>query len=64
MLSNYQKMDINILLSMVNMKLRNEQQTLDNFCVSYLLDKEILLQRFTRHSIRYDRGQNQFKDNA
>ena len=35
MLENYKKMDVNMLLSIVNMKLRNESQTLEDLCVTY-----------------------------
>lgn len=61
MLSNYEKMDINMLFSIVNMKLRNEQQTLDSFCARYQLKKAILLQRFTSNKMAYDEVQKQFK---
>lgn len=56
-------MDINMLLSIVNMKLRNEKQTLEHFCVNYQLDKDFLLQRFIDHSLTYDMEQKQFKNN-
>jgi len=61
MLANYQKMDINMLLSIVNMKLRDEKQSLDNFCISYQLDKALLLQRLANHAFIFDEVQNQFK---
>lgn len=61
MLSNYQKMDINMLLSIVNMKLRNEKQTLEAFCITYQLEQVTLLERFKSHSLIYDATQNQFK---
>ena len=61
MLSNYQKMDINMLLSIVNMKLRNEKEMLEGFCIHYQLDKNLLLQRFKTHGLTYDKKQNQFK---
>jgi len=64
MLSNYQMMDINILLSIVNMKLRNEKHTLDDFCISYQLDKTILCQRFEHHHLTFNEAQNQFKKTA
>ena len=64
MLSNYKQMDINILLSVVNMKLRNEKHTLDDFCICYQLDKSILLQRFEQHAFTFNEEQKQFKHNA
>lgn len=64
MLSNYQMMDINMLLSIVNMKLRNEKHTLDDFCISYQLDKMILCQRFENYHLTFNEAQNQFKKTA
>ncbi len=61
MLSNYKTMDINMLLSIVNMKLRNEKQPLENFCISYCVDQEVLLQRFSSSGLVYDTTQRQFK---
>lgn len=61
MLTNYQKMDINMLLSIVNMKLRDEQQSLENFCIRYQLDKALLLQRLASHAFIFDETQSQFK---
>jgi len=64
MLENYKKMDVNMLLSIVNMKLRNEKQTLDNFCINYQLDKAILLVRLENHGFIYDLNHNQFKQGS
>lgn len=61
MLENYKKMDINMLLSIVNMKLRNEKQTLENFCLTYQLDKSELTTRLEQHGFIYDLTDNQFK---
>ena len=61
MLTNYKKMDINMLLSIVNMKLRNEKSTLEQFCRIYQLDKQVLQQRFERHGFIFDAQQRQFK---
>lgn len=61
MLENYQKMDINMLLSIVNMKLRNENQTLENFCITYELNRDRLIQRLKDHDFIYDPTNNQFK---
>ncbi len=60
-LSNYKTMDINILHSIVNMKLRNEKQTLNNFCSEYQIEQSALLQRFNKIDLIYDVEQNQFK---
>lgn len=64
MFSHYQHMDINMLLSIVNMKLRNEQQPLADFCIRYQIDQAILLQRFAEHHFAYDAQQNQIKVSA
>jgi len=50
-----------MLHSIVNMKLRNEKQTLDNFCSDYQVEQSILLQRFNNIDLIYDIEQNQFK---
>ncbi|MCP4320566.1 MAG: DUF4250 domain-containing protein [Alteromonadales bacterium] len=54
-------MDINMLHSIVNMKLRNEKQTLKNFCCEYQIEQSALLQRFNKIDLIYDVEQNQFK---
>ncbi len=54
-------MDINMLHSIVNMKLRNEKQTLKDFCSEYQIDQSALLQRFDKIDLLYDAEQNQFK---
>ena len=61
MLSNYQTMDINILLSIVNMKLRNENKSFEIFCNSYQVEASNLLQRFQKNGFIYNAQQNQFK---
>ena len=64
MLENYKKMDINMLLSIVNMKLRDEKETLENFCITYELDKTKLKERFTENGFIYDLSNNQFKNES
>lgn len=64
MLDNYKTMDINILLSIVNMKLRNEKQPLAGFCSRYQMQQSTLLQRFEQHGFTYHVQQNQFKQNS
>lgn len=61
MLENYQSMDINILVSIVNMKLRNEHQPLEDFCKRYQLEMMRLLQRLEQNGFFYDAQQSQFK---
>jgi len=50
-----------MLHSIVNMKLRNEKQTLAHFCSNYQLEQTILLQRLENNGLTYNAGQNQFK---
>lgn len=61
MLENYKKMDVNMLLSIVNMKLRNENQTLEDFCITYELDQSILTERLKNNGFVYDQSHTQFK---
>jgi len=60
MLTNYKSMDINMLLSIVNMKLRNEKESLQDFCLTYQIDKEALIKRLEEHHLYYDQAHNQF----
>lgn len=62
MLSSYTTMDINILYSIINMKLRNEKQTLEQFCNHYQLTQQVLVQRLQNNDMIYDAQQNQFKE--
>lgn len=64
MLENYKKMDVNMLLSIVNMKLRDEKETLENFCITYELDKTKLKERFAENGFIYDLSNNQFKNES
>jgi len=61
MLESYKTMDINMLLSIVNMKLRNEAEDLDGFCLRYQIDQSILVQRLGEKELIYDPTHNQFK---
>jgi hypothetical protein len=61
MLENYKKMDINMLLSIVNMKLRNEGQTLEELCSTYQLEETTLIERLATKGFIYDVSHRQFK---
>jgi len=63
MLESYKTMDINMLLSIVNMKLRNEKESLQDFCITYQIDESMLIERFKTKGLLYDTTQNQFKKN-
>ncbi|MBQ4488747.1 MAG: DUF4250 domain-containing protein [Ruminobacter sp.] len=55
-------MDPYILLSMVNMKLRDfDDHDLDSFCASYEIDREKLETRLREAGFEYDPKTNQFK---
>ena len=61
MLESYKTMDINMLFSIVNMKLRNEPEDLDGFCLRYQIDQDILVQRLSQQKLTYDPVHKQFK---
>jgi hypothetical protein len=59
---NLENMDPYILLSMVNMKLRDfDDHDLDSFCASYEIDREKLETRLREAGFEYDPKTNQFK---
>ena len=64
MLENYKKMDFNMLLSIVNMKLRNESETLEDLCATYEIEKSLLLERLAKHDFVYDQEHHQFKQHS
>ena len=64
MLESYKTMDINMLLSIVNMKLRNEGEDLDGFCRRYQIDPALLIARLSEKQLSYDPTHNQFKQNT
>lgn len=49
-----------ILLSFVNMKLRDEYNSLEELCAALDADQERITQDLTALSYRYDRARNQF----
>lgn len=44
-LSNIERMDVNLLYSIVNMKLRNDFNDLDDLCLSMDIDRGVLESR-------------------
>ncbi len=50
-----------MLLSFINMKLRDEYDSLDELCESLDLDKAEIIKKLGMIEYRYDPGQNQFK---
>ena len=53
--------DPSILLSFVNMKLRDEFPDLDEMCDTLDIDREELVEKLERAGYRYDPGNNSFK---
>lgn len=58
---DYLKMDVNILFSIINTKLRDYYQSLDELCDDLEIDKEGLLTKFKNANYEYDTKLNQFK---
>lgn len=63
-LSRYLSMDVNMLLSIVNMKLRDESGDLTDLCRRYELDQAQLELRLRQHGWFYHPNQNQFSQIA
>ncbi|WP_087022948.1 DUF4250 domain-containing protein [Thaumasiovibrio subtropicus] len=60
-LSNYQTMDPVMLMSIVNMKLRDEFGDLDNLVKSLDLDKALLVDRLAKAGFEYLEDAKQFR---
>ena len=60
-LDNYKTMDPFILLSAVNMQLRDEDSSLDDLCKAHDSDKDILVERLKSAGFEYVPEQNQFR---
>lgn len=58
--ANYLVMDISIVYSMVNMKLRDFYSSLDDFCEGEEVEKDDLLARFNDNGYIYNEETNQF----
>lgn len=57
---NFIKMDINIVYSMINMKLRDFYSSLDSLCEDMDIDKNELVEHFEKNGYIYDESKNQF----
>lgn len=62
-LQRYQQMDPLMLLSIVNMKLRDAHPTLQDLLSYYELDGEVLCARLAQAGYHYDAATHQFKAN-
>lgn len=58
---NFETKDINMLLSMLNMKLRDEFSSLSSLTSYYNVDKEALLEKMKENGYEYVEDGNQFK---
>lgn len=59
--ARYESMDPYILLSAINLKLRDECPSLDDLCARYEVDEDKLCKRLAEKGFKYDATQNQFK---
>jgi len=50
-----------MLLSTVNMKLRDHHSTLEDFCLSHNVDQESLVASLAKADFHYDPATNQFR---
>jgi len=57
---NLETMDVNILLSVVNMKLRNDFGSLESLCSSFEVDKDQLVARLEKEGYVYDEEHKHF----
>lgn len=54
-------MDVHILMSVINMKLRNEFSSLRSLCASFELDEKVLISRLATAGYVYESEQNHFR---
>ena len=59
--NNFATMDVNMLLSLVNMQLRDRFDDLDDLCKAQDLDKEALIARLAGGDFHYQPDQKQFR---
>lgn len=60
-LANFKTMDPFILLSAVNMQLRDEYSSLDELCSTNDIDKNELIEKLKAAGFEYNASQNQFR---
>ncbi|OBT06538.1 hypothetical protein A9264_08160 [Vibrio sp. UCD-FRSSP16_10] len=60
-IERFETMDSNILLSMVNMKLRDEFSSLDSLIKFYDIDKDKLIAKLAEADFEYLESVNQFR---
>lgn len=60
-LKRYETMDVYILVSAVNMQLRDFFSNLEDLCKSHEIDENILVKRLKDAGFEYNIKENQFK---
>ncbi|MGL4826179.1 MAG: DUF4250 domain-containing protein [Vibrionaceae bacterium] len=60
-LNNFTNMDPNLLLSIVNMKLRDQFSSLASLCAFYEIDEQALRDKLARGGFEYMATINQFR---
>lgn len=61
MLNNIENMDPNMLLSIINLKLRDFYSSLDALCEDLDLDKDLIMYKLGTIDYHYNAEQNSFK---
>lgn len=61
LLNNIENMDPNILLSIINLKLRDFYSSLDSLCDDLDLDKDLIISKLSSIDYHYNDKQNAFK---
>ncbi len=59
--ARYETMDPYILLSAINLKLRDESESLEDLCRTYDIDEKKLCSRLKSVGFSYDAEQKQFR---
>ncbi|MGF1763003.1 DUF4250 domain-containing protein [Aliivibrio kagoshimensis] len=60
-LSNFASMDVHMLMSIVNMKLRDEHGDIDNLVRAFDIDKAALIEKLATGDYHYNEQNNQFR---
>ena len=58
---DYLKLDPQILVGIINTKLRNNYSSIDELCSDLNINKAELIQKLGKEDYRYDKQNNQFK---
>ncbi len=58
---NFATMDVNMLLSLINMQLRDHYDDLDDLCQAQELDQAALCERLASGDFHYQADQKQFR---